>query len=319
MTAQINYPHLASMVFNTPLLCTTQLRDAVHQAILPRLLGGGVNVQLPAIGNTEALAAGVPERESRVIEHMTRHGVAVIPVHGILTSRRGQINADCSEVASYEKTGALLDAALNDDAVEHIVLDVNTPGGSAVGCFDFAEKIYQARSQKPITALVNYSAYSAGYMIASAASEVVVSDTSGVGSIGVIASHIDMSQALDHAGLRVTTFYRGYRKNDLNPYEAVSDDAAAVLNAELDELYDLFVSKVARNRGLSEQLVRDTEAGTYRGQKAINIGLADRFMYPQDAVNQIAQALVDRQLQRSSSGAKRIGAQAALMTMQAQL
>ncbi|MEZ5537633.1 MAG: S49 family peptidase [Thiolinea sp.] len=321
MAAQINYPHLASMVFNTPLLCTTQLRDAVHQAILPRLLGGGVNVNLPDLAKVDALAPGVDEYDAKRVEYSTYHGVAVLPVHGILTVRRGGIDAECREISSYEKTSALLDAALNDSSVEHVVLDMNTPGGAAVGCFDFAEKVYQARQQKPITAIVNYNAYSAGYMIASAASEIIVSATSGVGSIGVIASHVDMSKALDQAGLKVTTFYRGYRKNDLSPYEEVSEEAAAVLNQELDELYALFVESVARNRGLSTQAVIDTQAGTYRGQQAVDIGLADKLMYPQDAVNSIAQAIADRKLEeRSSRGSgKRIGAQAALMKMQAQL
>lgn len=322
MTTQINYPHLASLLFNTPLMCTPQLLDAVQQAILPRLLGGGVQVNLP----TQVLGAfspGVSERNADRIQHRTFHGVSIIPVHGILSTRGDGIDAQCNEISSYEKTAGMLDAALADNSVEHIVLDLNTPGGAAVGCFDFAERVYEARQTKPLTAVVNYSAYSAGYMIASAAHEIIVSTTSGVGSIGVIASHVDLSKALDMAGLKVTTFFRGHRKNDLTPYEPVSEEAAAILNTELDDLYGLFVEKVARNRGLSTTVVRDTQAGIYRGQQAITAGLADQLMYPQDAVNHIAQALADRPLQERSSnrGAnrKRIGAQAAAMRMQAQL
>lgn len=323
MPAQINYPHLASMVFNTPLMCTTQLRDAVNQAIIPRLLGGGnsINVQLPESAAIAALAPGVDKRGENYVEYSTRQGLCVIPVHGILSVRGSGLDAQCNEIVSYESVGNRFMAALDSPDVEEIVLDFNTPGGAAVGCFDFAEKIYEARSVKKITALVNYNAYSAGYMMASACAEIIVSETSGVGSIGVIASHVDMSQAIDAAGLKVTTFFRGYRKNDLSPYEPISTEAAAVLDAELDELYALFVSKVARNRGLSEQAVRDTQAGTFRGQHAIKAGLADKLMYPQDAVDSIAQSIAERHLAETAAkgNKKRIGAQAAAMRMQAQL
>lgn len=323
MPKQTNYPHIASMIFNTPLMCTTQLRDAVNQAVLPRLVGAsGINIQMPsAAAEVEAMSPGVDERSESRISYSTHHGVCVIPVHGILSTRGMGMDAECNEIVSYESVGNQLMAAIDSSEVDEIILDLNTPGGAAVGCFDFAEKIYQARSQKKITALVNFNAYSAGYMIASACSEIIVSETSGVGSIGVIASHVDLSKAIDMAGLKVTTFYRGHRKNDLSPYEEVSPEAAAVMEAELDDLYDMFVSKVARNRGVSEQIIKDTEAGTYRGQAAVDIGLADSVMYPQDAVNSIAQSIADRKLEErsSKSSKRRIGAQAAAMRMQSQL
>lgn len=321
MSPQINYPHIASMLFNTPLMCTTQLRDSVTQAVLPRLMGSGVNVQMPDDVDPSMLNAGANSRAEEKVEHNTHHNVCVIDVQGILNSRGSGMDAQCNQILSYESVYNLIDAAKHSPEVEEIVLDFNSGGGAAVGCFDMSEKLYELRSDMKITALINYNAYSAAYMMASACSEIVVSETSGVGSIGVIATHADLSAALDMAGLKMTTFYRGHRKNDLNPYEAVSKEAVATLDAELDDLYDLFVTKVARNRGLSVQSVIDTQAGTYRGQKAIDMGLADRLSYPQDAVNGIAQAISDRKLKERASpgGRQKIGARAAAMRMQAQL
>ena len=152
-------------------------------------------------------------------------------------------------------------------------------------------------------------------MLASACSEIIVSATSGVGSIGVIAAHVDLSKALDKEGLKVTTFFRGDRKNDLSPYEPITDAAAATLNAELDDLYQLFLEKVARNRKLGVSAVRDTQAGIYRGDKAITAGLADKLMHPQDAVDQIAASIAQRKA--SAKTKPRIGVQAAAMLMQA--
>lgn len=307
-TKQINYPHLASMVFNTPLLATVQLRDAVQQALLPRLMRSDA---MPV--GVGALAGG-NEDNAAAISMSTRSGVAVIPVHGIMTTRISGVEANCMEITSYERLSGLLDAALADNSVEQIVLDINTPGGAAVGCFDFAERVYQARAVKPITAIVNYSAYSAGYMIASAASEIIVSSTSGVGSIGVIASHVDLSKMLADDGVTVTTLYRGFHKNDLSPYEPLTDSSAAALNAELDDLYALFVDSVARNRGLKTAAVQGTEAGLFRGSNAITAGLADILMYPQDAVDMVCKRKTSGKPQ-AAAVPKRVGMQAAAMQM----
>jgi signal peptide peptidase SppA len=301
----LNYPHLASMVLNTPLLCTPTLLEAVQQALMPRLLG-------QASAETQLIDPRYQALDQASVETSTHQGVAILPVHGILTPRRGTINAACMEVASYEKLSAQLDVALASSEVEHIVLDMNTPGGAAVGCFDLAERIYQAREQKPITALVNFAAYSAGYMLASACHSIVVSRTSGVGSIGVIAAHVDLSQAVANQGLKITTFYRGEHKNDLSPYEPLSDTAAAALNQSLDELYALFVETVARNRGLTPQAVRDTQAALYRGSQALSVGLADQVAHPQEAINQIAARLRPAAV----SSHRRIGLQAAHLQMQ---
>lgn len=309
--SQINYPFLASMVFNTPLMSTPMLLDAVKQVLLPRMTGGHPH----DVGMISPLAPHLGDRDAETVKYRTYRGVAVLPVHGILTPRRGAIDAQCMEVSSYEKISAQLDEAINDAGVEHIALDMNTPGGSATGCFDFAERIYQARGIKPITAIVNYSAYSAGYMIASACDEIIVSTTSGVGSIGIIAAHVDLSKALDNEGLKITTFFRGDRKNDLSPYEPFTDAAAAALNHRLDELYALFVDSVARNRGMKAATVRDTQAGVYMGAKAITAGLADKLMHPQDAVNQIVTNLAQRKAGNKTK-AGRVGMQAAVMQMQ---
>jgi signal peptide peptidase SppA len=313
--SQINYPHLANMLFNTPLMCTPQLRDSFQGFLLNRMAGGDNTISM----SVAALSPGVTERQDDFVDRNTHHGVAIIPVHGALVTRGGGIDAQCQEINSYERLSGLFDAALTNDAVEHIVLDMNTPGGAAVGCFDFADRIYQSRGIKPITALVNYNAYSAGYMIAAAADEIVVSATSGVGSIGVIASHVDLSQAMTDAGVKVTTFYRGHHKNDLTPYEPVSDEAVAVMDKELDDLYGMFVDNVAKYRGLSRQAVIDTQAATYRGQFAIDAGLADRVSYPQTAVDGIATALVNNKSGAGSKPRSRFAVQAASMAQRAKL
>jgi signal peptide peptidase SppA len=201
-------------------------------------------------------------------------GVAIIPIHGLLTKSASFFSLFL-EMASYEDIGDAIGVALDDSDVNSILLDIDSPGGEVSGLFDLVDFIYASRNEKPIYAIDNDHAFSAAYAIASAASKIFVNRTSGVGSIGVIASHVDVSEMDKKAGIKYTTIFAGDRKNDLSPHEPLSDDATADLQKEVDRLYGMFVATVARNRGISEASVRSTEAGLFYGNDAVAIGLAD--------------------------------------------
>jgi len=180
-----------------------------------------------------------------------------------------------SGLTSYAALAAQLDAAVASPDVRAILLDVDSPGGESGGVFDLADRIRAATKVKPVWAVANDMAFSAAYALASAASKVFVSRTGGVGSIGVIAMHVDQSERDLQDGVRYTAVFAGDRKNDLNPHEPISDEAHAFLKAEVNRVYGLFVETVARHRGIEPSAVRDTEAGLFFGQAAVAIGLAD--------------------------------------------
>ncbi|WP_353285201.1 S49 family peptidase [Wolbachia endosymbiont (group A) of Beris morrisii] len=213
------------------------------------------------------------------IKHAVRNnkkGIAVIPIHGILT-KNSEAFDDVLGMTSYEKIREEIEEALIDKEVETIILDIDSPGGEVNGLFDLADFIYSAREsgKKRIVAIANDDAYSAAYAIASSAEKVYVSRTSGVGSIGVIASHIDQSGFDEKQGIKYTTVFAGNRKNDLNPHEPITSESLESLQGEVDRLYEMFVQLIARNRNLSTERIKSTEAGLYFGERAIEIGLAD--------------------------------------------
>ncbi|MBR9984215.1 MAG: S49 family peptidase [Wolbachia endosymbiont of Homalodisca vitripennis] len=199
---------------------------------------------------------------------------AIIPIHGILTKKPGAFDGFLG-MTSYEKIQEEIEEALENKEVETITLDIDSPGGEVNGVFDLADFIYSARGKKRIIAIANDDAYSAAYAIASSAEKVFVSRTSGVGSIGVIASHIDQSGFDEKQGIKYTTIFTGKRKNDLNPHEPVSSESLKSLEEEVNRLYEILTELIARNRGLSVQAIKNTEAGLYFGEKAVEIGLAD--------------------------------------------
>ena len=270
-------PHLAARLFGVPLAIHRPKLDVILAVLGPRV--GLADLAAPAGFSPPARDA--PAQTPKI---------AVIPIHGTLVRRTVGLEAE-SGLTSYAGLAAQLDAALASPEVAAILLDVDSPGGESGGVFDLADRIRAASQVKPVWAVANDMAFSAAYALASAASKVFVSRTGGVGSIGVIAMHVDQSEKDVQDGVRYTAVFAGDRKNDLNPHEPMSGEAHAFLKAEVNRIYGLFVETVARHRGLEPSAVRDTEAGLFFGQAAVAMGLADAVGSFDDALAQLHASL----------------------------
>ncbi|HOY59326.1 MAG TPA: S49 family peptidase [Verrucomicrobiota bacterium] len=277
------YPHLAGRLFGVPLLIHRPKLDVILSVLAPRL---GLDGTLPqaALPSPRPVASPTP-------------GIAILPIHGSLVRRTLGMEAE-SGLLSYQAIQSGLGAALADPNVAGILLDVDSPGGEAGGVFDLADRIAAAAKVKPIWAIANESAFSAAYALASAASRLVVTRTSGIGSVGVIAMHIDQSGMDAKAGLQYTPIVAGAHKNDLSPHTAITDEARAMLQAEVDRLYGLFIDTVASHGRLSADALRATEAGLYFGDAAVAAGLADAVATFDDTLAEMADFLTPRTVQR---------------------
>ena len=218
----------------------------------------------------------LPTEIANPLNYELRNGVAIIPIHGLLT-KRTEFFSSLMGTTSYEDIFNAISDTIEDEKVEKILLDIDSLGGEVSGLFDLVDFIFNSRNQKPIYSVANDYACSAAYAIASATSHIFVNRTSCVGSIGVIATHLDVSEADKKDGIKFTTVYAGDKKNDLSPHEPISENAIKDLQAEVDRLYDIFVATVSRNRYLSESKIKKTQAATYFGQNAIIAGLADEL------------------------------------------
>lgn len=274
------YPHLAGRLFNTPLLVHPQKLDAILAGLGQRLLGtDGLQIDAAALAPGAALPAEMfttrkgerTERGYRVVE-----GVAVISAMGGLVHRT-RLDADSSLLIGYNDLAADVEDAMARSEVHAIALVMDSPGGEVSGAFELADRIYAARGAKPLVAVADGMAASAAYLAASAADEVVLTNTSYVGSIGVVMRHVDFSRALANEGISVSHIFAGEHKVDGNPYQPLPDAVRAHLQADIEGLYQMFVSAVAQHRGMAEQAVRDTRAAVYRGGAAVAARLADRI------------------------------------------
>lgn len=208
-------------------------------------------------------------------------GAAIIPIHGMLVNR---MSWGSSFATGYNFIASQLDAALDDPDVQAIVFDVNSYGGIASGCGELAQQIFDAREKKPTMAMVDSKAYSAAIYLASAAERVVVTPSGGVGSIGCVAMHTDLSGMLEQEGIKVTFIHAGDEKVDGNPFEKLSSRARASMQRDVDYHYGLFTDAVAKFRDLPVEDIRGTEAACYLPPEALDIGLIDAIDSPAHAV-----------------------------------
>ncbi|BAO82921.1 periplasmic serine protease [Serpentinimonas maccroryi] len=272
--------HLASRLVGTPLLIARPKLEVILSVL-------GSRIGLPDLGMAAPILAA---RQSHPASPAAQSPIAVIPVVGTLVKRSMGIDA-ASGLMSYSEIDARMDAALADPQVAGILLDLDSPGGEASGVFELADRIRAASAIKPIWAHANDAAYSAAYAIAAACQRLTLSQTAGVGSIGVIALHVDQSVRDAKDGLSYTAVFAGSHKNDFSPHEPLSPQATTALQTEVDRLYDIFVNQVGQMRGLGPDAVRASNAGVFYGQQAVAQGLADAVMPLEQVMTEFADAL----------------------------
>lgn len=209
------------------------------------------------------------------------NGVAIIPIHGTLINRFGY---SWGYVTGYNFIRQQVAAAAQDADVTGILFDVNSYGGEAAGCFECSADIKRLAAGKPTMAMIDSNCYSAAYALACGADRIVATPSGGAGSIGVVAMHVSFEKMLDEAGIKVSFIYAGDHKVDGNPYQDLSAEVKADIQASINKSYDAFVAVVAKGRGMDEKAVRATEARTFRADDAKSLGLIDAVAVPSEAV-----------------------------------
>lgn len=172
-------------------------------------------------------------------------------------------------------------AAAADANIQRIVLYVDSPGGTTHGLEETAEAIYEASQAKDVVAVVDPTAASAGYWLASQASRIVMLKSGWVGSVGAQWEYVSISEALKQAGWNVEVLRSAVspHKNSAHPYEPIKEEAKKEWQAHVDTAGQLFVDMVARGRKKSVDHVREKFGGGHMlmGPAALSVGMVDGF------------------------------------------
>ncbi|KRR16872.1 S49 family peptidase [Bradyrhizobium retamae] len=217
-------------------------------------------------------------------------GILQVPVKGVLLYDFPWSFG--SYATGYAYIARAIERGLADGNVRGIALIVYSYGGQGDGCFDLVNKIFAGRSVKPIKAFAQM-AYSAGYAVASAASAITASSNAGIGSIGVVMTHLDVSRAMEDAGMKITFVHFGKHKVDGNSCQPLPEEVKSRWQAWCDEQGEMFCGLVARNRGIDVEAVRATEAECYSGSEALKLKLIDEIAPLDDAVTAFSHELSD--------------------------
>lgn len=216
--------------------------------------------------------------------------IAVVPVVGVIAQRAQSLGA------STDQIGMMIEQAVRSPDVDAILLDVDSPGGTVPGTPELAEKIRQAAAVKPMLALANSLAASAGYWIAASAGEVWVTPSGESGSIGVWTAHEDWTKFFENEGITVTEFTAGRFKTEGAYWKPLTDEGKAFLQSRVNEVYGWFVKSVAQDRKVAQSAVRQGfgEGRVLGAQQSVDAGLVDRIGTFEQAVEKLAKTVERR-------------------------
>jgi len=283
------YEHLTQIVFDQPHLYDARKAAAFIRSIGPRLTGREITivngrdpVDHVAFSGGRPSAGVLGDRLGRAYD---RHNVtpfqvidnvAVIAVEGTLIQKGSWVGSSSGET-SYEGLRMQIARARRSEAVKGVVFEVDSFGGQVNGAFETAEDMRQLSREKPTISILTDYAYSAGYLLASQARQVVMPEFGGAGSIGVVMMHADFSGAMEQEGIKVTFIHAGKHKVDGNPFEPLASGIHGKWQTEVDEMRDRFAMVVGKARGarFSKSDALKTEAETFSAKQALEIGLVD--------------------------------------------
>jgi len=235
-------------------------------------------------------AARVPltQRDGQWQRYGIVTGVAVLSIEGPLMQRGGWWDG-------YDSVCETARAAFSDPNARAVMLKLNSPGGVAAGCFEAWRNLraMAAASGKPLFAFADEQACSGAYALACAASKIFLPPSGEIGSVGVLSAVVSMKRGLEAEGVDVAVIRSGPLKASGHPYDALSDEAIAREQADVDALAQQFFALVATSRSMTVNAVAALEGDTRMGAAAVAAGLADAVMTFDEAIRAASQMPVN--------------------------
>lgn len=224
-------------------------------------------------GNIEALEQKLGRPLMNTERATVRDGVAVIPVMGPLF-RYANLMTELSGATSYGTLATDLKAALDDPAVQAIVLQIDSPGGAVKGANELAKQVRDARGVKPIFAYIGGDGASAAYWIASAADKIVADDSALIGSIGAMYS---LQAVEDKPGVKRYSFTSA--QSPLKNASPDTPEGSREVQRLVNEMAQVFIDSVAANRGVDAEAVLGNygKGAVFTGAEALKRGMIDEI------------------------------------------
>ena len=181
----------------------------------------------------------------------------------------GVIHNDLKRLAAIEKIR-------KDDDVKALIVRINSPGGTVVGGEALHRALNRVRQEKPVIAVMDELATSAGYMIAVAADHIFAHEGTVTGSIGVLFQTAEVTDLLSKMGIKFEAIKSAPLKAEPSPFSKVTPKVRAATKLLVDDMFAMFVDMVVKGRNMKPEKVRDLADGrVYTGRMALKNGLID--------------------------------------------
>lgn len=217
---------------------------------------------------------GIPLLLSLFSDSPINGNVALIPIEGAIMGSQG--SSFGTPIVSSQSIIEFIEKAEENNNIEAIVLEVNSPGGSAVASDEIAVAL--KKSKKPKVTLIREVGASGGYWIATATDHIVANRMSITGSIGVISSYLEFSGLMEQYGISNERLVAGDRKDIGTPTKKLSKEEKALMQKKLDLIHNFFINEVVENRNLPKTKVEELATGEFfLGVEALNHGLIDEL------------------------------------------
>lgn len=259
-------------VLNSPWAIQPEKLKEIRDIYVTHLRGDKIDIRF-----IEA-QIGKPLRNTQ--ERVTvQDGVAIVPIEGVL-AKRMNLFTKISGGASTQIIQQDIETSLASHEVNGIILAIDSPGGTVDGTQELARFIREASEVKPIVAFSDGVMASAAFWIGAAANKAFISGgTVGVGSVGVVATHTDVSRMEEKMGIKTTEIVAGKFKRAASQFQPLSEEGRAMIQEAVDHIFTEFVDDVAEFRGttVDDVLQNMADGRVFLGQQAIDRGFVDGF------------------------------------------
>lgn len=223
-------------------------------------------------------------------------GCCVDPGTGVaLVTVQGGLSEYYFGVGAYTSLRAMIEQCVTAEEIKSIVLEINSPGGDVNGLFECCNYILEAREKKSIVAHVTGMCCSAAYAIASSCSQIVATDTSEIGSIGVYAEAVDYTEWEKKQGIFSKIFRsKNAEKKNQSPF---TEEGAKDLQAKLDYYEDCFYSVIEKGRAIEkEKALEDFGHGAvFMASDAHERNMIDAIQSYDELINTLASSETDEE------------------------
>jgi len=268
-----SYSRIISKLFYEPSLLTPQRHAALCLMLDARLNAARVHDDNPDLRGEEDARPEHPLQERKVSD------TVIIPVHGTLVAHPEDIAmSECG--CSMEDLNRAIDRAESDPAIETVIYDFRTPGGTVTAIPETGRKIYGSR--KKTVAFTGSECCSGGIWLAAQCQRFYATQSSRVGSVGVYTMCLDYTEALKKDGIKINAISAGKYKLLGAYWKELQADERALMQKGVDKIYSKFKEAMESHR-----MVQDENVGNglvFDGEEAAEIGFTDGVVESLDEV-----------------------------------